>query len=366
MPPRPGPSPAEVSPYRDSPARIFPATVGLIDGVVDPAGALDVARAVVPAWASVSEARVRPVSGGITNGLTRLSAPGRSDVLVRVYGPRTEVVIDRERENRLFARLSRAGFAPPYLGRFENGRVEGFLDGFSALEPHEMGDDAHRPGIARRLAELHGYAPTHAVPRTFATLRAWLQRALELRFDGPSAEAHAALELPQVVERLDRLEAHFHGVLHPGASSAGARAAVRPVLAHNDLLSGNILVHAASGEVRFIDYEYGDCGFAAFDVANHFCEYAGFDSDFAAGFPTEDVRRDFIGHYLGPSPSRTDVADFERLVRFFVLVDHLWWGSWAVVQARYSPIDFDFMGYAALRLAGLDFHSDQWGPLARK
>lgn len=38
------------------------------------------------------------------------------------------MIIQREHENRLFAQLSALGFAPPYLGRFANGRVEGFLD----------------------------------------------------------------------------------------------------------------------------------------------------------------------------------------------------------------------------------------------
>lgn len=33
----------------------------------------------------------------------------------------------------------------------------------------------------------------------------------------------------------------------------------------------------------------------------------------------------------------------------FALASHLYWGIWAVVQARYSPIDFDYMGYHGLR-----------------
>jgi len=40
----------------------------------------------------------------------------------------TQVIIQRETENRLFAQLSALGFSPLYLGRFANGRVEGYLD----------------------------------------------------------------------------------------------------------------------------------------------------------------------------------------------------------------------------------------------
>jgi len=59
------------------------------------------------------------------------------------------------------------------------------------------------------------------------------------------------------------------------------------------------------------------------------------------------------------------VAAFDDLVRFFVLVDHLWWGSWAVVQAAWSPIDFDFLAYAEARIAGLAFHGERWGQLGQ-
>lgn len=48
------------------------------------------------------------------------------------------------------------------------------------------------------------------------------------------------------------------------------------VFAHNDLLLGNIL-YDGSGEnkIIFIDYEYADYNFQAYDIGNHFDEFAG-------------------------------------------------------------------------------------------
>lgn len=46
-------------------------------------------------------------------------------------------------------------------------------------------------------------------------------------------------------------------------------------LCHNDLLLGNIIWHQGSSSVHFIDFEYAAANYQPFDVANHFCEFAG-------------------------------------------------------------------------------------------
>ena len=321
-----------------------------------------VAREVVPAWASLmidEPVDIAPVGGGITNLLFRLETEGRPPLLVRIYGRNTDVVIDRDAENRLLARLSRAGLAPIYHGRFTGGGIEGFCPGTRALEPAEMGDPHLRVLIARELARLHAVPVDDPTPRLWTTLEGWMAAARTVRFNGGDAARHAALDLDGSAEALASLRHRFETQVLPGATSPGAQAAVRAVLAHNDLLSGNVLYHSENDAVRFIDFEYGACSFAAFDLANHFCEYAGFDSDFARGFPRRSVRDDVIGAYLGESASPGDIEDFSAIVDFFVLPDHLWWGTWAVVQARHSPIAFDFMDYARLRLAGFAFHTAQ-------
>lgn len=47
------------------------------------------------------------------------------------------------------------------------------------------------------------------------------------------------------------------------------------VFAHNDLLLGNILVDHDANRVTFIDYEYAAFNFQAYDIGNHFDEFAG-------------------------------------------------------------------------------------------
>jgi ethanolamine kinase len=43
------------------------------------------------------------------------------------------------------------------------------------------------------------------------------------------------------------------------------------------------------------------------------------------------------------------------------LISHLFWGSWAAVQAACSDIDFDFMGYSDLRFDGYTYHKGVLG-----
>lgn len=47
------------------------------------------------------------------------------------------------------------------------------------------------------------------------------------------------------------------------------------VFSHNDLLLANAIVDRKTEKVTFIDYEYGDYNYQAFDIGNHFNEFPG-------------------------------------------------------------------------------------------
>lgn len=49
--------------------------------------------------------------------------------------------------------------------------------------------------------------------------------------------------------------------------------------------------------VHFIDYEYATPAPAAFDIANHFAEWAGYDCDYGR-VPTQAARRGFLKEYV--------------------------------------------------------------------
>ena len=109
-------------------------------------------------------------------------------------------------------------------------------------------------------------------------------------------------------------------------------------------------------EVSFIDYEYAVPSPAAFDLANHFAEWGGFDCDYTV-LPPRSVRRKFLEEYVSSyesySPSR---EAYDPVARLFAEIDAfrgvpgLYWGIWALIQATISQIDFDYASYAEIRL----------------
>jgi len=99
------------------------------------------------------------------------------------------------------------------------------------------------------------------------------------------------------------------------------------VFAHNDLLAGNIVSQNTDADgvevVAFIDYEYAMPAPAAFDIASHFAEWAGFECDYNL-LPTRSIRKEFLREYLRSYDTqlgRHVDEDVERLQRLCEEVD---------------------------------------------
>lgn len=109
--------------------------------------------------------------------------------------------------------------------------------------------------------------------------------------------------------------------------------------------------------VSFIDYEYATPSPAAFDIANHFAEWAGYDCDYAM-VPTRGHRQAFISEYVRTylELSGESLEHEEETRKLFEEVDifrgvpGFYWGIWSSIQATISEIDFDYAAYAESRL----------------
>jgi len=295
--------------------------------------------------------QVSVVEGGITNQLYKVSLKSHPDqpVLVRIYGPRTELVIDRSKENDVVDVLSSNGEGPRIHGRFANGRLESWLVGKS-LTPAQMRDPSLSALIAGRLSRLHRQRmPFDRTPVIGGVLRKWAAIAADVSFPNDAAKA-ALLSQLGLSAVIDATEAYINAVQ---ASYFGGASPI--VFAHNDLLSGNVMWDEKTNAVALVDFEYGNYNPRAFDFANHFCECCGFECDWSV-FPTFTAQQHFLRAYIAAldgvppaSVSSDTVHAAYAEVQCWLLGPHLFWCLWAVVQARYSPIDFDYLSYALQR-----------------
>ncbi|KAH8426019.1 putative ethanolamine kinase [Aspergillus melleus] len=335
---------------------------------------------------------------GITNTLLKIinRKPGLTEeqidheaVLMRAYGNHTEIIIDRERETKSHALLASYGLAPRLLARFQNGLLYRFIRGRPATHEDLVKPSIWR-GVARRLAQWHAVlpiseaaavtsngsaedekpimhhvdveqqsekddlvpvTPRQPAPNTWTVLQKWI-RALPTTTD---EQRQRRLDLQKELQRVVKEFDDGKGLGENGL-----------VFAHCDLLCANVIAAPSKEEsssdeattVHFIDYEYATPSPASFDIANHFAEWAGYDCDYNM-VPTRSVRRQFLTEYVKsyshhrglPESSQPDIVDqLCRDVDRYRGIPGLYWGTWALIQAQISQIDFDYASYAELRL----------------
>lgn len=75
-------------------------------------------------------------------------------LLLRIYGPQVEHLIDREAELQILRRLARKRIGPRLLGTFSNGRFEEFFHA-KTLTFHDLRVPETSIQIAKRMRELH-------------------------------------------------------------------------------------------------------------------------------------------------------------------------------------------------------------------
>ncbi|KAL1843167.1 hypothetical protein VTJ49DRAFT_2917 [Mycothermus thermophilus] len=368
------------------------------DSTNSDASALRLVFSIRPDWQDAdSKVEFVRFTDGITNTLLKAvnKRPGlskdevdREAILLRAYGHGTDLIIDRHRETQNHELLMKHGLAPELLARFENGMMYRFIQG-TVTQPEDLRKPDIYKAVARRLAQWHAIVPciSGRTGHSRKTSRAdgtpvtddEFQRALDQVAPGKpppnlwtvmqkwifalptDTEAQRARQA-ELQQELKRLIAELSQ--RPGLGVNGL------VFAHCDLLSGNVIVlpqsteKAADPTVAFIDYEYATPSPAAFDIANHFAEWGGFDCDFSV-LPTRAQRREFIAEYIdayfqyleektpGATSQLDKQAEVERMlgeVDLYRGVPGFYWGIWALIQATISEINFDYASYAEARL----------------
>ncbi|XP_078405373.1 ethanolamine kinase 1 isoform X2 [Cetorhinus maximus] len=207
--------------------------------------------------------------------------------------------------------------------------------------------------VAKEMAQLHSVQTDNCYPSEPVLWKTVSKYLTLLRTSQPSPKANvSSVEMNGVptldilVSEIERLKEHLSQVKSP------------VVLCHNDLLCKNIIYIETQGLVKFIDYEYTGYNYQAYDIGNHFNEFAGVSELDFSMYPPKEMQLEWLKSYLeaykectGYEPVVTDLEVLKLYVQVnkFTLASHFSWGLWAVLQARYSTIDFDFLRYARER-----------------
>eukprot|EP01062_Namystynia_karyoxenos_P019856 TRINITY_DN17495_c0_g1_i1.p1 TRINITY_DN17495_c0_g1~~TRINITY_DN17495_c0_g1_i1.p1 ORF type:complete len:422 (+),score=84.37 TRINITY_DN17495_c0_g1_i1:74-1267(+) len=331
--------------------------------------------------APTSELTVTPVTGRGTDHLFLVEGGGCSGagaVLVRIFA--AAGAAERDPENATFAAMAAAGLAPLYWGRFRNGRAEGWLQSYRPATHAELPQLSQE--VARSLAALHAWRPPPAVqehherPKLWDQMWQWLDEARAARSRGSFA---SAAELEHAAFQRVPSGAGANSIQMSWIDLDSAERQVRELergtpfraptcMCHNCLSASNIMVNTSGvggPPVRFAGLANVGVGYSAFDIANHWCEWAGGEEDGEpdySNFPTEEQQIAFCEAYCaalraaggGAAP---DPAALAAEARRFVLVAHWYWALWAIVQSAASLApegsvadDFPYIKYAERRV----------------
>ncbi|KAL2093527.1 hypothetical protein ACEWY4_010839 [Coilia grayii] len=310
-------------------------------------GIMELLKALRPQWRA-DDIKIKVFTEGITNQLMACHTGGLWSgdvVLVRVYGNMTDLFLDRHKEMEMFQTLHQHGCGPKLYCSFDNGICYEFMRGM-VLEGALLPQPVIYRLIAKEMAKIHTIKPKTASPpqpvlwtkmSQFLHLVEESENGMPILSSLCLSEAASVDALTSEMSELKRRLGHVYSPI---------------VLCHNDLLTKNIVYNDREGSVSFIDYEYADFNYQAFDIANHFNEFAGVNDIDYNLYPSLELQQDWLAVYLRryKSSSGTDVTVSEQEVNAlyvtvckFSLASHFLWGLWAIFQARHSTINFDFI-----------------------
>ncbi|XP_021045737.1 ethanolamine kinase 1 isoform X1 [Mus pahari] len=254
-------------------------------------GALSLLRHLRPHW-DPREVTLQLFTDGITNKLIACYVGDTMEdvVLVRIYGNKTELLVDRDEEVKSFRVLQAHGCAPQLYCTFNNGLCYEFIQG-EALDPQHVCNPAIFRLIARQLAKIHAiHAHNGWIPKS----NLWLKMGkyfslIPTGFADENINKRFLSEVPSP-QLLQEEMTWMKEIL----SSLGSPV----VLCHNDLLCKNIIYNEKQGDVQFIDYEYSGYNYLAYDIGNHFNEFAGVsDVDYSL-YPDRELQGQWLRSYL--------------------------------------------------------------------
>ena len=283
--------------------------------------------------------KIDQLTGGTSNDIYRVETHPNAKILFRIYGTGSEQFINRKQELDNMKLLSDFGLGAKVVADFENGIAYHYINGRSITNADAISEDIY-PLISAKLAKFHKIPVQNPKNALWSRMKNFIELVPD--FDEDIIGNGMFTCKQDLVKEFNLLKNMLEDCDSP------------LVFCHLDLNLPNILFDGT--DVHFIDVEYSGCSYPAFDIANHFVEFVGFEQkqlDYIKWFPSREFQLAWIRTYFDAITDIYTEADVEalfELVQKFVLCSHLMWGAWSLVQASVSKIDFEFKDFAQQRL----------------
>ena len=260
-------------------------------------------------------------------------------LLLRIYGPQVEHLIDRDNELMILRRLAQKQIGPILLGTFTNGRFELYFEA-RTLTPKDLRQPPISEQIAKRMRELHDgieLLPAEREAGAFVwqnwdkwkerceEVITWLDEEITAGNQGPAQSQGDQWKKRGLVCGVEwyvfRQAVRQYRDWLAGKYGGEERIKEELVFAHNDTQYGNLLRMDPSGEsplllpqnehkrLKVIDFEYANANVAGLEFANHFTEwcydYHDADQSYAlheTWYPTVEEQRRFVRAYVQHTP----------------------------------------------------------------
>lgn len=269
------------------------------------------------------ELTIDQLKGGITNKLYRVRSSEGHDLVVRLYGQKTELFIDRDVEMENIRRMASTGIAPKLIRYLPDRRVTivEFIPGYVLKNVDFLKKELWQK-IVRSIRIVHQSGVT--LPLVFNPLievRRLYRILMGINSNYPE------FDFEKTIDVLEKIASHTK--ITPA----------QYVSCHNDLLADNFILVEDREKYReplyLIDWEYAGMSTPYYDLADMFQEIL--------------VPRETEAEILKIYWEEKEMDHHTYMTDLFKPFPDIYWFSWSLIQQNVSTIDFDFYNYAKVK-----------------
>ena len=265
------------------------------------------------------------LSGGITNKLYRAKCE-KGDVAIRIYGDKTEMFIDRDREASALQQMADAKISSKLIKYIpeKNVTIVEFITGAYTMKNSDFLKDELRETIMDPVRRIHrSGAKVDYIFNPYEQCIKMYKILENLNVSFPEFDIEGVLaRLKVLIEKIGIPEKDY-------------------VMTHNDLLADNFILVTDEYRKKYekplyiIDWEYAGMGPKYYDLADMFQEI----------LVPRDVELKIVESYC-------EGKNFEENLYYcdmFKPFPDIYWFLWSLIQKTVSTIEFDFYNYGYVK-----------------